>query len=948
MTLMLVAFELATFATPVRPPTNSPPTVGDVTGPTTPHAEVELVYEVAASDRDNDPLTFDWYFSNGDVIRTETNSVQYSWPAGGSYHVHVIVDDGEPFHATTSETIDVTVAGPLASFTEGVIDPLVESDYHFTFADHVEGHFFVGARAGALEDDDGVLYWSWDGLSWMGPVLEIPGLRVTALFWDGQQFVLVGEAFVEEALVGVIYTAPDGRHWKRRRLDESGRAYEGAGWNGQQYVIALSDGNILVTDDLVTWDERTLPESATYGGASAAESLRVLSGHWRLLTPNVLYGSENGRDWEIVREYANAQRAMLALPEGIFVTAGRGRETHVSFPGDPWEKHELRNGDGSLLNEAGTVVGLFDVNGLVCAQFRPDTGEDRWHVWHDDTERWTRIASAPLPADGVVAYGAGRLLSAQGPLTATLVSGSFFPDNEAPAGSIQGPTARAARQTGLYQTNTSDPDGDTMTFWWDRGDDTPWVRADAPSLNWLTAGPFSLQLHAIDGRGGVLLTEITVEITDPLDQWTQIESHSTQILFAIALGKNGDLVTVGNESTVLFSDDGKSWEGQMLGVDHVSVRDVTYTGSHFIAVGVLDETAYAFRSADGKQWSTVWIADRAQTDLRAVCSHENVAVAGGRGGLIIRSIDHGATWTEVAQDVSTATLRRVTRGDDLFVAAHWDGIMTSPDGLLWSAGTVDTLGWNHLHWVHDRYINSGWTFSEGLWTSPDAATWSKATVVPDRSYEMPALAFVDGVYVAKGNFAQGANQLLFSVDGESWLAKPAPAPWSWRLDLQPYEGSLISVGNGGEIWRSERLIPEETVDSYEAWRLSHALEGEFSDRVADYDSDGWSNLIEYALWMKPNTTELVGNDGTTENPGVRLLRDLETGTLTLEYLRPEISNIEYQVFHSIDGKTWEEIEGEGETIPLEGTGALRVRHEGLEELPGVEAGNCLFQVTVSD
>ena len=63
------------------------------------------------------------------------------------------------------------------------------------------------------------------------------------------------------------------------------------------------------------------------------------------------------------------------------------------------------------------------------------------------------------------------------------------------------------------------------------------------------------------------------------------------------------------------------------------------------------------------------------------------------------------------------------------------------------------------------------------------------------------------------------------------------------------------MGNDGQIWRSSGLSPQEvTVVTVKNWQESHPLEG-LNGPNDDPDGDGWTNLVEFALWMKADDSE---------------------------------------------------------------------------------------------
>ncbi|MDB4507876.1 hypothetical protein N9094_01595 [bacterium] len=318
------------------------------------------------------------------------------------------------------------------------------------------------------------------------------------------------------------------------------------------------------------------------------------------------------------------------------------------------------------------------------------------------------------------------------------------------------------------------------------------------------------------------------------------------------------------------------------------------------------------------------------TDLRDIKMVGNAALAVGSGGLILRSADHGVTWSSVLQEVTTDLLLRVSYGGGKIVIAHWTGTLISTDGLNWVDGNAPELGWNHVQWVKDRFINTGWRRSEGLWTSSDGESWERPIVVPQQSYEMPIIVGVGNLFYAMGDYSQGPNQVAISVDGVRWFAREAPRGWSRRTGGLIYGGTIVTVGNDGQIRSSSGLSPQETqVVTFRNSQESHPLEG-LNGPNDDPDGDGWPNLVEFALWMKADESDLLAEDGQTPNRGVCLFYNEETGKVELEHLNPQaVERLKYQLRYTLDFDTRQEVELTPEVVVL-GNGSSRVCYRDLD------------------
>ena len=752
-----------------RPEENAPPVITGMAGPTALPARHEIAtYTVMASDRDTkDVLVYEWTLSNGDSFVTSEPKLSYTWPAGGSYTVRVLVDDQED-HRVASMPYEVVVSDPLAEYVDGSVQENAALDDDFNFCRYVGNRFFLGAREATSQ---GQLYWSWDGVLWEGPVLERANLAIEEIVWDGKQFVLVGMEWDDDlsALTGTVYASPDGRAWSRVHREKSGQPYRCFAYDGSRYLIGMSGGGVLSSTDLTTWAETSLPATSTHGVPGDCHEIVVLEGHLCLLTDLALYQLDETGSWLVMREFFQPRREMIAAGDGKVLVAGAGPKIWSSVDGVTWAEEFLYTPDAAPVMAPGAIVELIDAGGTLFARFRPDGGEkpDQWHVRSADTGRWALVHGLNLPNGGTAAFGSGRLVAGQGPDGLTKISGHLYPTNNAPSGSLNGATEIAARTPTAHSITVNDLDGDGLSHWWDLGDGTPWRPGRVVELSWLSGGFYTLTHHMSDGRGGIAKLAHEIFIDDPLDRWRQVESQTKQTLFAVTRSES-QVLAVGNQSTVVRSPDGEAWTISKVNESNMSLRGVEFENAHYVVVGGADDRGRIFRSPDGLSWTTVWSSEEVGTELRDVKVAGDVGVAVGRSGLLLRSANGGASWATVDHGLTVETLQHVAHGAGSFVVSFRSGVLVSSDGLSWTAEQTSSEGWNHLHWVHDRFLSSGWLQSEGLRGSPDGHVWNHAEFVPEQLYELPAITQVTGVIVATGNYYRGDHQIAVSLDGQRW------------------------------------------------------------------------------------------------------------------------------------------------------------------------------------
>ncbi len=100
----------------------------------------------------------------------------------------------------------------------------------------------------AVNDDTMYLFRSRDGFEWDCKRLDSTG-AFDGLFWDGKQFVAVGN---DMAATNYIFTSTDGIEWQKHMAPGmAGGIYEII--RGPHYILVGSNGNILYSEDAMTW-----------------------------------------------------------------------------------------------------------------------------------------------------------------------------------------------------------------------------------------------------------------------------------------------------------------------------------------------------------------------------------------------------------------------------------------------------------------------------------------------------------------------------------------------------------------------------------------------------------------------------------------------------------------------------------------------------------------------
>lgn len=121
------------------PPTNQPPTVSLVASASTVNPGTQVTIMAQASDPDNDPLTYQWQttagqlIGQGSMVTLDTSNITSPSGAPVPVSVQVQVADGRGGQAQSQVLITVTPAAPAAKFTLQVTPATASLQRGFTF-----------------------------------------------------------------------------------------------------------------------------------------------------------------------------------------------------------------------------------------------------------------------------------------------------------------------------------------------------------------------------------------------------------------------------------------------------------------------------------------------------------------------------------------------------------------------------------------------------------------------------------------------------------------------------------------------------------------------------------------------------------------------------------------------------------------------------------------------
>lgn len=300
-------------------------------------------------------------------------------------------------------------------------------------------------------------------------------------------------------------------------------------------------------------------------------------------------------------------------------------------------------------------------------------------------------------------------------------------------------------------------------------------------------------------------TQLTVTLTPPGAAWTFVPSSPVMVPCATSgcafvnfrltaiTWTGSEFVTVGNNGGIYTSPDGVAWTTRVQGVDAtgvgLSLWGVAWSPplQRLVAVGLGH-----LRTSDdgGATWTTRSTTPIAGTTLNDVIWAGAQFVAVG-SGVILTSPD-GLAWTARAPGTGAA-LRGVAWTGSRYVAVG-DAQVASPDGAQWTLVPGGGTGWAAVAWTGAQLVEAG--AGGAIRTSPDGATWTSRTAQPT---QLEDVIWTGTQLVAVGGPGPAASPgyVATSPDGVTWASRPIEA-----------SGAIFGVSHTllGVAWSGATLV----------------------------------------------------------------------------------------------------------------------------------------------
>ena len=277
-------------------------------------------------------------------------------------------------------------------------------------------------------------------------------------------------------------------------------------------------------------------------------------------------------------------------------------------------------------------------------------------------------------------------------------------------------------------------------------------------------------------------------------QWTRRNPLPTEAsLFGIAW-TGTQAVAVGQGGAIVTSHDGVAWTNQISGTK-TDLNAITWADKQLVAVG---SNGAILTSPDGNAWTSR--ASGTTAYLNGVAGHDGQIIVIGPHDTILASSDYGKTWA-VRSTGFKLRLATITWGDSLFVAMG-DSVLTSPDGLVWTAHATgrslkNSVSSANIAWSGSRFVAALIVSDqECIITSTDGKSWS---VCPFSDTLYPEVV----VWAGNKFIMKDDRGIVTSADGLAWQWQSPPLYQAQGFYEMTWTGDqLIAVGGKGMIQTS--------------------------------------------------------------------------------------------------------------------------------------------------
>jgi len=493
----------------------------------------------------------------------------------------------------------------------------------------------------------GALLWSTNGQVWQ-QVSTGTNLWLKACAGGGGQYVVA-------AGNNTLLVSTNAEHWQARPAPAD---FTDMVYGSNRWVAVAGDSRIYTSTDLLNW---TYSDLGFLGGpvinaVCFGDGKFVVGGAWLPDNPNgslsgsVIYFSSNGSDWfsgSLSGLDAFGEIKSAAFANGLFVAVQAGsffRSTNAQV----WEKINNFNAGGMLRGIAGSTTGRFFA-----------VGSEGSILQSDNSQTWITVSINPREDIQDIEYAAGHFVAVGG--SPYYIGG---PSGSAAVFSSTNGADWNATLTNLFNQLSAVAYGNGM--WIVCGDDGG-IYTSGDAMNWTNNSllPTTHDLHElVFGNGRFIAFAASRDLVYHSTNGVNWVSNQTALVSQVTCARfiNGRFTAVGNNGTILFSDDGLNWFGTNAPTTD-ALNTLTYGKGRYV-VGSYFSTGY---SMDGTNW-TIQPAPMQVYDIQFIDGWF-VAIGNSYGMMVSRD---GINWKSVDDPALTSfALSSMAYGNGVIVAGGY-------------------------------------------------------------------------------------------------------------------------------------------------------------------------------------------------------------------------------------------------------------------------------------
>ena len=293
--------------------------------------------------------------------------------------------------------------------------------------------------------------------------------------------------------------------------------------------------------------------------------------------------------------------------------------------------------------------------------------------------------------------------------------------------------------------------------------------------------------------------------------WTQRSSYTDVEYQSVDRNSFGLFVAVGSTTGINTSTDGVTWGDSGNSTTFGDLNGVIGMTTHTVIVGASGTVGY---STDGRNYQPSKLLRRRNVfpliffdditvtqDFNDVTFGRSVGVAVGAAGTIAFTSAGAAgfgTAFEVTQKYSSINLNGVGANQNVFVAVGENGtILRSNNGESWTGVSTSsvTTNLNHVHYANGQWIAVG-VAGTIVRSSDNGITWN--VVSAGSTFDLNRVGYANSVWVAIGQ----SGMVLNSVDTNTWYNKFVGVGTDFN-GLAFGDNKFVTVGLSSNIYSSQ-------------------------------------------------------------------------------------------------------------------------------------------------